>query len=72
MNTIHEVGNVETLDYRPTGTYVAAKVPKAIANRLKRFSLNELHGSATTQEPKEGDEIDWVAIGRGRHSAKGM
>merc|ERR1712232_1031986 len=34
VSIIHEQGNVETLDYRPNGTYVLARVPAKIANRL--------------------------------------
>eukprot|EP00526_Cylindrotheca_closterium_P008110 CAMPEP_0113619082 /NCGR_PEP_ID=MMETSP0017_2-20120614/9681_1 /TAXON_ID=2856 /ORGANISM="Cylindrotheca closterium" /LENGTH=648 /DNA_ID=CAMNT_0000528635 /DNA_START=136 /DNA_END=2082 /DNA_ORIENTATION=+ /assembly_acc=CAM_ASM_000147 len=67
LNLIHEQGNVETIDYRPNGTYVVARVPTALANRLEQYSLSD------PDEPaKEGDEdeIDWVAIGRGRHSVE--
>ena len=76
LNTIHEVGNVEIIDYRSTGTYIVARVPIAIANRLKRFSVTDLSiaASSTTYESSSSanDEIDWVAIGRGRHSVKGL
>jgi hypothetical protein len=66
LNLIHEVGNVETIDYRVKGTYVLGRVPKAVANRLKQYNVNS--------EPKlpvatVTDEIDWAALGRGRHSA---
>ncbi|CAJ1966914.1 unnamed protein product [Cylindrotheca closterium] len=67
LNMIHEQGNVETIDYREKGTYVLARVPTALANRLEKYSL------AGSEEPvtKEGEEeIDWVAIGRGRHSVE--
>jgi len=70
LNLIHEVGSVETIDYRPTGTYVAALVPKAVAMRLESYSVNEMSDDDNTTESEE-EEIDWVAIGRGRHSAKG-
>lgn len=69
LNLIHEVGSVETIDYRPTGTYVAALVPKAVAMRLGPYSVNEMSDDDTIESEEE--EIDWVAIGRGRHSAKG-
>merc|ERR1711935_948234 len=64
LNIVHEQGNVETIDYRANGTYVAARVPAALANRLAQYSLEE------SEEQVDEDEIDWVAIGRGRHSAE--
>jgi GTPase len=73
MNVIHEQGNVEVVDYREIGTYVKALVPSAVANRLAQYSVMPPPPAAA--KPKrnartgDGDEIDWVAIGRGRHSA---
>ncbi len=64
LNVIHEQGNVETIDYRPNGTYVLARVPAAVANRLSEFAVSE---DTLTIEAASEDEIDWVAIGRGRH-----
>jgi len=73
LNLIHEVGHVETVDYRATGTYIAGLVPKAIANRLIPYFVNELNKNNNDGGSSEDDdEIDWVAIGRGRHSAKGQ
>jgi len=72
LSIIHEQGVVETIDYQAEGTYVMAKVPEAIANRLQKYSLvgdshtNE-HPQTTTNNGTD-DEIDWVALGRGRHS----
>merc|ERR1712232_647210 len=37
LNIVHEQGNVKTIDYRANGTYVAARVPAAIANRLVQY-----------------------------------
>jgi GTP-binding protein HflX len=69
LNAIHEQGNVETIDYRPNGTYVVGKVPAAIANRLAEYSVNPEAFAAASMEPAKGDDgIDWVAIGRGRHT----
>jgi GTP-binding protein HflX len=70
INLIHEVGNVETIDYRPNGTYICGRVPVAIANRLKRFSVVDENISQATKSNLSDDDIDWVAIGRGRHTAK--
>jgi GTP-binding protein HflX len=62
VNMVQEVGHVEEIDYRDDGTYILARVPEAIANRLKPFEVNAIEqGSINTEE------IDWVAIGRGRH-----
>jgi GTP-binding protein HflX len=67
LNMIHEQGNVETIDYRANGTYVLGRVPAALANRLEKYRLAEAEVPA-----RKGDEeeIDWVAIGRGRHSVE--
>jgi GTP-binding protein HflX len=67
VNMVQEVGHVEEIEYRDDGTYLLARVPEAVANRLKRFSLDE----DDIADLKEDDgEIDWVAIGRGRHEKK--
>jgi len=78
LNTIHEQGNVETIDYRPEGTYVLGRVPRAIANRLQRYSISQsaLNGDQLAANSKTGtgndddDGIDWVALGRGRHKGR--
>ena len=67
LNMIHEQVNVETIDYRPNGTYVLGRVSTALANRLAKYSLAE--HEEQVKEVDE-DEIDWVAIGRGRHSVE--
>jgi len=75
LNVIHEVGNVEVIDYRSTGTYIVARVPKAIANRLKKYLVakgNSIADTELSEISTKTEDIDWVAIGRGRHSAKGM
>lgn len=69
------MGNVEVIDYRSTGTYIVARVPKAIAQRLKRYSITKGNSIADTELSEistKTEDIDWVAIGRGRHSAKGV
>lgn len=71
MNMVHEVGAVEVVDYREEGTYVIARVPKALANRLVPFYVNdELEGDQSIIEADAAvvDEIDWTALGRGRHA----
>lgn len=71
LNSVHEQGNVDVVDYREQGTYVRALVPASVANRLAKYSVRTKRsmsppGAKTT---KAVDDIDWVAIGRGRHSA---
>lgn len=68
LNAIHEQGNVETIDYRPSGTYVLARVPAAIANRLQEYSITEEETVTQAKEEIDGEEIDWIALGRGRHT----
>ena len=69
LNIIHEQGNVETIDYKPSGTYVVARVPAALANRLAQYSIGgddtETVGESSPSDDE--DDIDWVALGRGRH-----
>uniref|UniRef100_A0A6T7J2N9 Hflx-type G domain-containing protein n=1 Tax=Attheya septentrionalis TaxID=420275 RepID=A0A6T7J2N9_9STRA len=75
LNLIHEVGAVETVDYRATGTYVVGRVPKAVANRLAPYYVNGFgaEAMAKSKENFPDDEIDWVALGRGRHDVtKGL
>ena len=71
LNSVHEQGNVEVVDYREQGTYVRAYVPKSIANRLAPYSIREPQSPFTDGKNKKTmyDTDDWVAIGRGRHSA---
>lgn len=64
LNAVHEQGNVETVDYRENGTYVKALVPNSIANRLEKYSL--LASANKQRKVLSQDDIDWVAIGRGR------
>lgn len=69
LNSIHEQGNVEVVDYRDKGTYVKALVPTAIANRVAQYAIvPDVVAPIDTNVDEE--EIDWVAIGRGRHSVR--
>ena len=71
LSAVHEQGNVETIDYRPDGTYVLARVPAKIANRLAEYSVaeEETQELETVSAADDDEEIDWVALGRGRHSS---
>jgi GTP-binding protein HflX len=66
MNVIHDQGVVETIDYQTDGTYVAGRVPPAVANRLEAYAVSK-DGTATTEATQGEEETDWTAIGRGRH-----
>ena len=67
LSVIHEQGVVETIDYKPEGTYVLGRVPQASANRFQKYSIagdvQEVEKTASAD-----DEVDWAALGRGRHS----
>lgn len=72
LNLIHEVGAVEVVDYRENGTYVRARVPKALANRLQPYFVggalfDDVEETSKLEPNEEDGDIDWVAIGRGRH-----
>jgi GTP-binding protein HflX len=67
LNIVHEQGNVEVVDYRENGTYVRAMVPASVANRLECFSVQPIKRTSKRTEV-EKDEVDWVALGRGRHT----
>mmetsp|Transcript_27067 Transcript_27067/g.56693 ORF Transcript_27067/g.56693 Transcript_27067/m.56693 type:complete len:230 (+) Transcript_27067:1368-2057(+) len=67
LSAIHEQGNVEVVDYREAGTYVKALVPAAIAERLSRYSLSQPAPQQGGSSASSSDDIDWVALGRGRH-----
>ncbi len=69
LNLIHEVGNVETIDYRENGTYIVGRVPRPVAMRLEQYNVNAVPVLPVKQETNDAEEIDWAAIGRGRHSA---
>jgi GTP-binding protein HflX len=71
LNSVHEQGNVEVVDYREQGTYVKAYVPKSIANRLAPYSIRKPESTFIDGKNKKMmyNTDDWVAIGRGRHDA---
>ena len=71
---VQEVGHVESIDYQEDGTYIQARVTEALANRLRPFYVSgddeETINSSTNTHSSDEEEIDWVAIGRGRHVKK--
>ena len=69
LNLIHEVGNVETIDYRENGTYIVGRVPRAVAMRLEKYNVNFVPGTPSAKADTVEEEINWTAVGRGRHSA---
>lgn len=67
VNMVQEVGHVEEIDYRVEGTYIVARVPEAIANRLKPFYVNQVEQNGQEKGKTNKDDTDWASIGRGRH-----
>ena len=82
---VQEVGHVEIVEYREDGTYLQARVPQAVANKLAPFDVGcisvqknseqkggiiESSNANASSEEKNEEEIDWNAIGRGRHAKR--
>ena len=67
VNLIHEVGSIEVIDYREKGTYIMGRVPRSLAMKLDKYSIGDIGPEA--KDEKE-DEIDWAALGKGRHAKK--
>ena len=70
VNLIHEVGSIEVVDYRERGTYLMGRVPRSLAMRLEKYSVSASGDGAEDAEKNASDDIDWVALGRGRHEKK--
>jgi GTP-binding protein HflX len=70
INLIHEVGSIEVIDYREMGTYVMGRVPRSLAMKLEQYSIAASDVEAREAKASDGDEIDWVALGKGRHEKK--
>ena len=68
VNLIHEVGSIEVIDYREKGTYVMGRVPRSLAMKLDKYSVGNVEGAEAKSE--SDDEIDWAALGKGRHAKK--
>jgi len=68
VNLIHEVGSIEVIDYREGGTYVMGRVPRSLAMKLDKYSVGNIEGAEANGETE--DEIDWAALGKGRHAKK--
>lgn len=67
LNLIHEIGNVDTIDYRATGTYVYCRVPKSLANRLKPYCVEPaLTSFDSDNEIEEND--DWAILDHERQT----
>lgn len=67
LNRIHEIGNVDTIDYRATGTYVYCRVPKSLANRLKPYCVEPaLTSFDSDNEIEEND--DWAILDHERRT----
>ena len=69
VNLLHEVGSIEVIDYRETCTYVLGRVPQFLAMKLDQYSVMAAGDEVANDEENEA-EIDWVALGKGRHEKK--
>ena len=71
INHIHEVGSIEVIDYREKGTFVSGRVPRSLAMKLRQYSVSAADLYDEAKRTEAGDnEIDWTAIGKGRHEKK--
>ena len=71
INHIHEVGSIEVIDYREKGTFVSGRVPRSLAMKLQQYSVSAAaDGHDDAKRKNAGDEIDWAALGKGRHEKK--
>ena len=66
LSLCHTQGAIEAEEYRENGVLVMANVPVELANRMAPYSIVE-----GVESKEKSEEIDWVALGRGRHKAKG-
>jgi len=84
VNMVQEVGQVDCMEYRENGTYLEARLPDFLASRLRKFRIDGgVKNSSTpskwnddgnddgSEESGKEEEIDWKALGRGRHSSRG-
>merc|ERR1712238_246100 len=84
VNMVQEVGQVDCMEYRENGTYLEARLPDFLASRLQKFRIDGgVKNSSTpskwnddgnddgSEESGKEEEIDWKALGLGRHSSRG-
>ena len=67
INLIHEVGSIEVIDYRENGTFILGRVPRSLAMKLQQYSVAAASGVEDVKLKNTEDEIDWAALGKGRH-----
>lgn len=70
INHIHEVGSIEVIDYRENGTYIMGRVPISLAMKLQQYSVANNSRVDDTNRKSVQAEIDWTALGKGRHEKK--
>ena len=70
VNVIHEVGSIEVIDYRQNGVYMMGRVPRSLAMKLEKYNIYASGNRADSAKKSASDDIDWVALGRGRHKKK--
>ncbi|KAL3808618.1 hypothetical protein ACHAXA_008999 [Cyclostephanos tholiformis] len=69
INHIHEVGSIEVIDYREKGTFISCLIPRSLAMKLQQYSV-KASGHEDERRKNDKNEIDWVALGKGRHERK--
>lgn len=70
VNVIHEVGSIEIIDYRQNGTYMMGRVPRSLAMKLEKYNIYAPGNRADGAKKSASDDVDWVALARGRHKKK--
>jgi GTP-binding protein HflX len=71
INHIHEVGSIEVIDYREKGTFIMGRVPRSLAMKLQQYSVADNSSRVDDTNRKNIQaEIDWTALGKGRHEKK--
>ena len=68
LSQIHDRGSCDKVVYQADGTFVAARVPQDLAVRLLPYRVDA--GAQAYQQLEQGEEIDWVALAKGRHTYK--
>jgi GTP-binding protein HflX len=70
LSLCHTQGAIEAEEYQENGVLVMANVPVELANRMKPYSVAApAAASSGAAGAAQEEEIDWAALGRGRHKA---
>jgi hypothetical protein len=66
LNLVHEVGAVDFVEYKDEGSWVAAKVPQALAMRLKQWEVGGEGGRGEEEGEEETEEDMWKRVAKKR------